>query len=83
MIEPPISTLFILLLSFLAAIIQGFLTIKLSNPKISKKMSQEVRNYKKELQSARRLSDNKTIRILEKKTAYIHQLETKLSSNRF
>ncbi|MEM2920686.1 MAG: EMC3/TMCO1 family protein [Candidatus Bathyarchaeia archaeon] len=78
--EPPALTLVIVLVSFLMSLVQTLLNIKFANPRLVKEISQEVKSFKTELESAKKLGDKRALRALEKRAAYMKQREDKLSS---
>jgi len=78
--EPPALTLVVVLVSFAMSFVQTMLNIKFANPKLVREISQEVKGFKTELESAKKLGDKKALRALEKRAAYMKQQEEKLSS---
>lgn len=78
--EPPALTLFIVVVAFGMSLLQTLLNIRFANPKLVKEISQEIRSFKAELQSARKLGDKRALRTLEKRAAYMRQREEKLTS---
>lgn len=80
MLEPATQTLLVTLLSLGSSIIQTILTVRFANPKILKSIGAEIKSYKEEQQTAKKLSDKKMLKALEKRAPYIRQRESRISS---
>jgi len=80
MLEPVAQTLLVTLLSLISSIIQTILTVWFANPKIINSISAEIKSYKEEQQTAKKLSDKKMLKALEKRAPYIRQRESRVSS---
>ncbi len=74
----PYSTIFMLLLAGLVSLLTTAVNRLLTNPKKSKEWRREISDWNKELRSAQRNKDDKTVEKLMKKQQYILQLQSKM-----
>jgi uncharacterized membrane protein (DUF106 family) len=77
----PNSTLFILGLAALIALLTTAVNRLMTNPEQSKSVRREVSEWSRELRQAQRNGDKKTVEKLMKKQQYIMQLQTRMMWN--
>ena len=76
--ETPYSTFFIFGLAALIALLTTLVNRLLTNPEKAKAARKETSEWNKELRTAQRNKDKKTVEKLMKKQQYIMQLQTKM-----
>jgi uncharacterized membrane protein (DUF106 family) len=57
-----------------------FLSVKISNPEKLKRLQQEAKDYREQLDAAKKASDTKVMKSLEKRKKYIEMLSNEVSS---
>ena len=57
-----------------------FLSVKISDPEKLKKLQQETKDYREQLEAAKKASDTKVLKSLEKRKKYIEMLSNETSS---
>lgn len=75
----PTSMLFVLLASLISSIGQLVIAVKSVDPKKLKDLQTEIKEYFSELEAARRSSDKKLLRQLEKRKKYMDSLQSEVS----
>jgi uncharacterized membrane protein (DUF106 family) len=58
----------------------SFLSVKITDPEKLKKLQQETKDYREQLEAAKKASDTKVLKSLEKRRKYIEMLSNETSS---
>jgi len=62
------------------ATVNTFLSVKISSPEKLRRLQEEVKDYREQLEAAKKASDTKVMKSLEKRRKYIDTLSNEVSS---
>lgn len=66
--------------AFINAMANSLISLKIQDPEKLKELQQQVKDYREQLQAAKKVSDTKILKSLEKKKRYIDSLSGDVSS---
>jgi uncharacterized membrane protein (DUF106 family) len=74
------SLLIVTAAAFINATANSLIAVKIQNPAKLKELQQQVKDYREQLEAAKKVSDTKLLKSLEKRKRYIDTLSNEVSS---